>query len=149
MNSIIVPCISCNTRNRVPDSKQHLASKCGRCGLQLDLRSYAVPVGLDDRTLKPFLTECGLPVMVDFYSPNCGPCQALAPIIASYARRFFGRVVVATLDADLNPGSSAHYRIRGVPTLIFFKKGLEVDRIIGAPPENELTIRLEHVSNIK
>ena len=147
MNSIIVPCSSCNGNNRVPTDKQHLPAKCGRCGASLDLGTRVVPVELDDHTLQRFLAGCSLPVMVDFYSRNCGPCRALMPVIATAARRFHGQVVVAQINADCNPGSSGHFQIRGVPTLIFFARGSEVDRLVGAPPVEELNDRLSAISN--
>ncbi len=84
--------------------------------------------------------------MVDFYSPTCGPCKSIAPVIAALSKEYLGKVIIATLDTSTNPGTAMHYKIRGVPSLLFFKNGQVVDQIVGAPPEVQLRQKLDSLS---
>ena len=123
--------------------KQHLGPRCGKCGEVMDLRRFAVPVQLGDHDLQDFLASSRLPVMVDFYSPGCGPCRMLTPLIDSLARRFVGEVVIAKLDTTQHARSATHYNIRGVPTLLFFRGGKIVDQVVGAPSEALLVAKIQ------
>jgi len=117
--AVIVGCGRCGTKNRIPEKRQHEGPRCGRCGEVIDLAAQVVPIELGDQDLQSFLAGSRLPVMVDFYSPDCGPCRGLAPVIEAMTRRFFGKVVVAKLNTRLHPNSALRYGIRGVPTLLF------------------------------
>ncbi|MEN8198651.1 MAG: thioredoxin domain-containing protein [Thermodesulfobacteriota bacterium] len=143
MNSLILACPSCGGKNRVPAEKQHLSPKCGKCGSPLDPAPHTVPVELTDSGFHSFITGASLPVMVDFYSPSCGPCQSIAPVIATLAREYLGRVIIGKLDTSVNPGTAMHYQIRGVPSLLFFKDGQVIDQIVGAPPAVQLRQKLD------
>lgn len=143
MNSIIISCPFCGTKNRIPTGKQHLNPKCGKCSKTIDTAYQAIPVELDDAEFQAFIAESSLPVMVDFYSKTCGPCKAIAPLVNHLSKEFLGKVIIAKLDTAKNPGTSMHYKIRGVPSLLFFKQGKLVDQIVGAPPENQLRQKLE------
>lgn len=83
--------------------------------------------------------------MVDFYSPTCGPCQSIAPVIVHLSKEYLGKVIIAKMDTSTNPGTAMHYQIRGVPSLFFFKDGEKVDQIVGAPPENQLRQKLDSI----
>jgi len=74
------------------------------------------------------------PVLVDFWAAWCGPCRNLAPTVESVAEKFQGRARVFKLNVDHNQESPAKYAIRGIPTLILFKDGKEVERFVGIPP---------------
>ncbi len=143
MNSLILACPSCSTKNRIPAGKQHLSPKCGKCGTQIKPASQAVSVELTDSEFQSFISGASLPVLVDFYSPTCGPCKSLAPIIANLSKEYLGRVIIAKLDTSTNPGTAMHYHIRGVPSLLFFKNGQMIDQIVGAPPEAQLRQKLD------
>lgn len=145
MAGIICSCAGCGTKNRIPEKKQHLSPVCGKCGERLVLGSSAVAVQLGDHDFQKFIGEATLPVMIDFFSPSCGPCQAIAPLINRLAGTYLGKVIVAKLDTSLHPGTAAHYQIRGVPSLLFFRDGSLVDQIVGAPPEQELVSRLDRL----
>ncbi len=80
--------------------------------------------------------------MVDFYSPTCGPCKAIAPLITKLSKDYLGKVIIAKIDTSSNPGTAMHYKIRGVPSLLFFRNGRMVDQIVGAPPEVQLRQKL-------
>ena len=138
MNSIIVACSGCGQKNRIPADRQHLGPKCGSCGNPIDLSRGAVPVELDDSSFASFISQATKPVMVDFFSPTCGPCQMLGPVIDNMARQFVGKVIIAKMDTSRNSTVPGQFRIRGVPTLIFFREGREEDRLVGALPEEAL-----------
>ncbi len=142
MNSIISICPSCGTKNRIPAAKQHLSPKCGKCKSTLPLKSQAIPVELNDAEFQSFISNASLPVMVDFYSPTCGPCKAIAPVITNLSKEYLGKVIIAKLDTSKNPGTAMHYKIRGVPSLFFYKNGEVIDQIVGAPPESQLRQKL-------
>ena len=139
----MVTCSSCGTKNRIPADKQHLGPKCGSCKSAISLAGAAVPVELDDSSFSRFISQVKKPVMVDFFSPSCGPCRMLAPVIDSLAGKFHGRIIIAKLDTSRNQMTAAQYRIRGVPTLLFFKNNEVIDQVTGALPEQELVRLLE------
>jgi thioredoxin 2 len=103
-------------------------------------------VELDDSTFAGFVSQASKPVMVDFFSPTCGPCRMLAPVIDNMARKFYGRVIIAKLDTSRYQMAAAQYRIKGVPTLLFFKNGTLVDQVTGALPEQELVNLLQKIA---
>lgn len=142
----MVACGNCGRRNRIPADKQHLAPRCGSCGSRISLALSAVPVELDDASFSGFINQASKPVMVDFFSPTCGPCRMLAPVIDNLARKFHGRVIVAKLDTSRSQITAVHYGIKGVPTLIFFRNGKVVEQVTGALPEQELVRYLENLA---
>ena len=147
MNSVIVVCSACRVKNRIPEKKQHLGVLCGKCGTRIIVGDSTVPINLADNDFQQFIKTVSLPVMVDFFAPTCGPCQAIAPLVSTLAVRYAGRVVIAKIDTSSHPGTAAHYQIRGVPTLLFFKSGIVVDQIIGAPSETQLIDKLDSMSS--
>ncbi len=142
MQTIRVDCPNCGAGNRVPVAKQHLGPKCGKCGTSLDVTSSALPVELGDADFNTFIKGANLPVLVDFYSPTCGPCHAMAPAIDNLARKYLGRALICKLDTSRHQMTASQYQIRGVPTLLFFKNGQVVDQIVGAVPPEALEQKL-------
>ena len=83
------------------------------------------------------------PVMVDFYADWCAPCQILGPKVEQIAASYEGRASVGKLNVDANGPVAARYGIQGIPTVLFFKGGKVMDRVVGLVPEEELTKRLD------
>lgn len=146
MASIVVLCPECGGKNRIPDTKQHLGPKCGKCKARLELKEHTVPVELSDADMDSFIKREKLPVLVDFFSPTCGPCSTLAPVLRNLTRKYYKKLLVCTVDTSRNPGCSAYYKIQGVPTLIFFKNGEILDQITGLPDVSLLESKMDYYS---
>lgn len=98
---------------------------------------------VDDRTIDERVRMARGLVAVDFTAVWCGPCRVFDPILARVAAEFADRLQVVELDTDENPGAVTRYGVRGMPTLVFFRDGVEVYRSIGAVPEPVLRRRIE------
>ena len=84
-----------------------------------------------------------LPAMVDFFATWCGPCKMLSPVIDEIASELEGKAVVAKIDSDQWGDLCAQYNIRLLPTLVFFKDGKEVDRIVGMAEKEDILAKLQ------
>ncbi len=130
--STITPCLSCGTKNRVPQAGAGRL-RCARCHADLPWL-----VDADDRSFDAAVVRSSLPVLVDIWAAWCGPCRAVAPIVEQLAVEHAGRLKVVKVDADRSPRVSASHGVTGIPTLLFYDGGAERDRLVGAPPAARL-----------
>lgn len=142
MNIAIVSCSSCGKKNRIQADKQHLFPKCGHCKTPINMTNQAIPIELGDQNFHDFVKQVSLPVMVDFFSPTCGPCQRMLPIVNAMAREHANRFIIATVDTSKNQGIALFFDIRSVPRFIFFKNGSLIDQISGAVSKDILEKKL-------
>lgn len=100
------------------------------------------PVEVDDAGLPALVREHDT-VVVDVWAPWCGPCRIIGPIVDQLAREMAGRVVFGKLNADENPRTMNTFGIQGIPTLLVFRDGRLVDRLVGAMPKPALQASIE------
>ncbi len=98
---------------------------------------------VSDDTFEKEVLQSPQPVLVDFYADWCGPCRAIAPIVEEIARELNDRLKVVKLDVDQNPKTALQYGVQSIPTLILFKGGAEVERLIGYMSKSKLLSKIE------
>lgn len=101
------------------------------------------PVEVSDASFAAEVLRSDLPVLVDLWAPWCGPCRMIAPVVEKLAGEYAGRLKVAKLNVDDNPQATINYQVQGIPTLLIFRGGQVIDRIVGAAPEPMLRGRVE------
>lgn len=96
-----------------------------------------------DSSFETDVLGSNLPVLVDFWAEWCGPCKALGPKLEEISEELNGKVQVVKLNIDENPDSPSKYGVRGIPTMILFKSGKEVDSIVGNHSKENIVAMLE------
>ena len=129
-----IVCSSCAAINRIPEQKSHLQASCGKC--QKPVYSLE-PVPLNDSNFYKYIEKNALPVVVDFWADWCGPCKVMAPVFASIAKQS-ENLLFAKVNTEVAQKVGREAGIRSIPTMIFFHKGTEIDRVSGALPEPQL-----------
>ena len=96
-----------------------------------------------DGNFDELVLQADKPVIVDFWAEWCGPCRMVGPIVEEVGVEFEGKAVVTKVDVDSNPGITAKYGIRNIPTILFFKNGDVADKQVGAVPKSTIVNKLE------
>jgi thioredoxin 2 len=143
MTERLVTCPSCGARNRLPPAQAGRKAICGKC--KAALPNGSGPVEVSDSTFATEVERSATPVLLDLWAEWCGPCHMLAPTIDQLSSEMAGRVKVAKLNIDENPGTANRFGVRSIPTLLVLKDGKEVDRLVGVQPKQEILRRLENV----
>ncbi len=144
-DSVIIGCHHCGAKNRVPMSRLGERAICGKCKspLSAENRFPDHPVSVSDQTFKREVIDFPGPAVVYFWAQWCGYCQGLTPVINQLASQYAGRVKFVKLVLDQNPVTSSKYAVQSVPTLILFKRGSMVNRVMGAVPKQEIERQLQ------
>lgn len=146
----VVVCEKCGSKNRVePREAAGRVARCGKCGQPLQVTQAGEPanqnkplVVTDDSFQGEVLSARG-PVLLDCWAPWCGPCRMVGPIMDQLAAESDGRYLIAKLNVDENPRTAAQFQIQSIPTMLIFKDGKLVDRLIGAQPKPAIAARLQ------
>ncbi|MGE5843618.1 MAG: thioredoxin family protein [Syntrophaceae bacterium] len=144
--SVIIECLRCGTKNRVPRARIHDKPHCGKCRAPLDVEAFAVrPLETSDATFARDVLAAVEPVLVFFYSPTCPYCRMLSPVIDELAVKFEGTALIARLNTTVNPVVSSQYGIQGVPTLLLFRGGKLQKRMVGVQSGDEIERSLKGI----
>ena len=105
--------------------------------------AVGAPIVVTDASFAEEVLAAPLPVLVDFWAPWCPPCRVIAPILGELATEYAGRLTIAKLNTDDHPHTMAQFGVQGIPTLIVFKGGREVERLIGARSKRQYQERID------
>ena len=144
-DSELIRCPSCGATNRVAADRMSPGREpvCGRCKTPLSgSDSQHSPVSVTDATFAAEVERSPVPVLLDLWAPWCGPCLSLAPAIEQLASELAGKVKVAKLNIDESPSTAARFGVRSIPTMLVFKDGREVDRLVGLQSKSAILARL-------
>jgi len=116
---------------------------CPKLSKKLKTKEEEMEIQLNDANFDQEVIQSDLPVLVDFWAPWCAPCKMIAPVLVELAGDYAGRLKVAKLNVDDGPGTARTYGIQGIPTLVLFRGGREVERFVGALPKQVLADKLD------
>ena len=134
-DAVKLTCATCGQANRVPAARLSEGPKCGSCGEALvDGRVAELDAATHDKVTR----GDGVPVLVDYWAPWCGPCRMMAPEFAKAAKALTPAVRLMKLNTEDHPEISARTGIRGIPALILYRNGREVARLAGARPAADI-----------
>ncbi len=102
----------------------------------------ATPTVVTDETFNQEVLKSDTPTLVDFWAVWCGPCRMVAPVVDEIAREQIGKLKVMKLDVDENQNTAMAYGVMSIPTLILFKNGQPVERIVGFRPKSDMNKKI-------
>jgi len=100
-------------------------------------------IEITDANFEDLVLKSDKPVLVDFWAEWCGPCRMVGPVVEELSKEYEGKAVVGKVNVDQNSNISANYGIRNIPTLLYFKNGILVDKQVGVVPKATLAAKLD------
>jgi thioredoxin 2 len=135
MDPVHIVCPHCDTINRVPRAKLADGGRCGQCRQGL---FEGRPTALDTARFERHLAKSGVPLLVDFWAPWCGPCRIMAPEFERAAALLEPELRLVKVNVDEEPALAERFQVRSIPTLLLVFAGREVARAAGARSASQL-----------
>ena len=147
----IVACRQCGARNRVDEGAALVRQPvCGKCGAALEAAAASDefdtsrPLKVTDESFARAVQAAGSrPLLLDCWAEWCGPCRMLAPVLDKLAAESGGKYIIAKLNVDENPRTAAQFRVQSIPTMLIFRHGALVDRMVGVQSREAIAARLK------
>ena len=133
--SLHIVCPHCTATNRLPALRLKQQPKCGKCH---QLLFSGTVLQLNSDNFEAQISRNDIPLLVDFWADWCGPCKMMAPAFAQAAQLLEPQLRLGKLNTETEPGISAHYNIRSIPTMILFQSGRELARQSGAMSSQDI-----------
>jgi thioredoxin 2 len=133
-----VSCGACGTTNFFPVEARGKTVVCGQCKARLPEPGEVLEPAVEG--LYGLFQKSSLPVLVDFYSPTCGPCHMMHPILERLAGRRAGDLVVVKVNVEKHQDVAREFHVQAVPTFVVILKGAERGRTAGAMDENSFAL---------
>jgi thioredoxin 2 len=135
--AVVVECINCGQKNRVPAVATG-KPRCGKCHVSLPWIVEA-----DSANFAEVVDASPMPVLLDLWAPWCAPCRMISPALERLARQHAGHLKLVKVNVDEAPDIARRFAVQGIPTLLILNRGQVVARQTGAPPEQMLETWLE------
>ncbi len=100
-------------------------------------------IAVSDATFASEVEQAQGLVLVDFWATWCGPCQMIAPLLDQLATQYAGKAKITKVDVDANQDTAMRFRVRSIPSILFFKNGKHVDTVVGAVPKSSLEAKIQ------
>ncbi|MGD9074291.1 MAG: thioredoxin domain-containing protein [Desulfobacteraceae bacterium] len=144
--TVIIKCAKCGAKNRVLKALLDDQPKCGKCHEPLQaIPYYNHPTPITDGTFKQEILDFPGPVLMEYYSPMCAYCKTLDPILDQLASEYAGQIKVGKMNIDQNPFTASQYDIMSTPTMILFKNGKQINKLLGTVSKQEIENHLRDV----
>lgn len=137
-NKVKVSCLHCGTTNNVPVATGRKKVVCGRCKEELPLPGEVVEP--QPNQAYALFQKSAIPLLVDFYSMSCIPCQMMHSVVINLAQRRKGELMAVRINVKDHPELAAAFGIQGVPTFVIFHRGNERARSVGEMTETDFSL---------
>lgn len=131
----VLACKNCGAKNRIRPSRRGVPT-CGKCKEALPWLVNATDATFDAEA------DSAVTVVVDLWAPWCGPCRFVSPILEELSGEYAGKLKVVKVNVDENPLTARRFEAYSIPTMVVMQNMRPVDRIVGALPKSDLTVRL-------
>ncbi len=142
---IFVKCGSCGALNKIPRNRMSDKPVCGKCKAKLEVSKGTLDHAIEatDGTFPNEVLSFSGAVLAEFHAPWCGACKMLAPTMDAIAKEYAGKLKVVKIDVDKNTMAASQFQIKSTPTLILFKDGKLINRMVGALPKYDIERNLK------